>query len=139
MKAKTSGDYEPVQIDNAPSMGPAGRVHATLSDWAKFTLLFADPKGNERIQVTKQDWKKLLESSGEEGYAGGWIVTKREWGGGRVYTHAGSNTTWYCVVYVAPEKEYCVMAATNAYSSAAEQACDEVLQASAELEIEQPR
>lgn len=139
LKRKTSSDYEPVQIDNAPSMGPAGRVHATLSDWAKFTLLFADPNGNERCQVTKQDWKKLLESSGEEGYAGGWIVTKREWGGGRVYTHAGSNTTWYCVVFVAPEKEYCVMAATNAYSKAAEQACDEVLQTAVELEVDQTR
>lgn len=132
---EAKADWNPVQIDNAPVMGPAGSVHATLYDWAKFTLLFADPKGNERLNISADVWKKLLESEAKEGYAGGWIVTERSWGGGRVYTHAGSNTTWYCVVFVAPEKNLCLLAATNAYSDAAEAACDEALVCAHQIEL----
>ena len=128
-------DWNPVQIDNAPAMGPAGSVHAALNDWAKFTLVFADPKGNERLNISADVWKKLLESEAKDGYAGGWIVTERSWGGGRVYTHAGSNTTWYCVVFVAPEKNLCLLAATNAYSDAAITACDEVLVCAHQIEL----
>lgn len=128
-------DWTPVQIDNAPAMGPAGSAHATLNDWAKFTLVFADPKGNERLNISADVWKKLLESEAKDGYAGGWIVTERSWAGGRAYTHAGSNTTWYCVVFVAPEKNVCLLAATNAYSAAAVSACDEALVCAQQIEL----
>lgn len=132
---EVQADWHPVQIDNAPVMGPAGSVHTTLSDWAKFTLVFADPKGNERLNISADVWKKLLESEVKDGYAGGWIITERSWARGRVYTHAGSNTTWYCVVFVAPEKKLCLLAATNAYSAAAISACDEALVSAHQIEF----
>lgn len=116
-------------------MGPAGSANATLYDWAKFTLLFADQQGDERLKISADVWKKLLESKSKDGYAGGWIVSERDWAGGRIYTHAGSNTTWYCVVFVAPEKNLCYLAATNAYSDAALKACDEAIVNAISIEL----
>ncbi len=46
-------------------------------------------------------------------YALGWGTGERAWGGGRVLTHAGSNTLWYCVAWVAPEKGFAVLVTTN--------------------------
>lgn len=132
---KPKTNWQPQQIDNPASMGPAGSVHTTLSDWAKFTLVFADTKGNERLNISADVWKKLLESEGKDRYAGGWIVSERSWAGGRIYTHAGSNTTWYCVAFVAPEQNRCVLAATNAYSDATITACDEALGQAIKIEL----
>ena len=132
---KSKPNWSPIQIDNAPVMGPAGSANATLYDWAKFTLLFADPQGDERLKISADVWKKLLESKSKDGYAGGWIVSERDWAGGRIYTHAGSNTTWYCVVFVAPEKNLCYLAATNAYSDAALKACDEAIVNAISIEL----
>ena len=46
-------------------------------------------------------------------YAGGWLAADRPWGGGRVFTHSGSNSQNYAVVWMAPLKRYAVLVATN--------------------------
>jgi hypothetical protein len=43
----------------------------------------------------------------------GWIVTERGWGGGRVLTHAGSNTMNHAVVWMAPRRNFAVLSATS--------------------------
>jgi hypothetical protein len=60
-------------------------------------------------------------------YAGGWVCGERTWAAGRILTHNGSNTHWYCVVFLAPEQGRGVIAASNIGLSSA-QACDEALQ-----------
>ena len=54
-----------------------------------------------------------------------WIVTERGWGGGRVLTHAGSNTMNFAVVWAAPLKEFAVVIATNQAGGETPNACDE--------------
>lgn len=46
-------------------------------------------------------------------YAFGWLATERPWGGGPVYTHAGSNTMNFAVVWLAPLKDFAVLVTTN--------------------------
>ena len=41
----------------------------------------------------------------------------------------GSNTMWYVVMWLAPERDFSVVAATNIAGSDAEQACDEAASA----------
>jgi|JI10StandDraft_1071094.scaffolds.fasta_scaffold03715_7 CubicO group peptidase (beta-lactamase class C family) len=135
MGGKGQMDWQSHQIDNAPVMGPAGSAHARLYDWAKFTLAFADHNGNERLKISDDVWKKLLESKTKDGYAGGWIVSERSWAGGRIYTHNGSNTTWYCVVFTAPEKNLCYLAATNVFYDNAPKACDEAIVQAIEVKL----
>ena len=61
-----------------------------------------------------------------ESYAMGWVVTERAWADGTVLTHNGSNTMWYCVAWLAPKKDFAVLACTNQGGGAAQKACDDV-------------
>ncbi|HLV79318.1 MAG TPA: hypothetical protein VKT32_03520, partial [Chthonomonadaceae bacterium] len=62
-------------------------------------------------------------------YAAGWVVTDRNWGGGRVLMHNGSNNQNYSVVWMAPLRDFAVLVATNQGGDAAAKACDEAASA----------
>ncbi len=126
------GVTEPVRIDNPPPLGPAGRVHLTIADWSRFVLTFTGEENNtdrSRLGVSPRDWSRLLEPHNDETYAGGWGLHDRAWGGGRVFSHSGSNTTWTCVAWVAPGRDFCLLGATNTGAPAAAKACDEAVSA----------
>ena len=46
-------------------------------------------------------------------YAFGWLVAERPWANGTVYTHAGSNTMNFAVVWMAPRRDFAVIVTTN--------------------------
>ena len=48
----------------------------------------------------------------------------RPWAGGDVLTHAGSNTMWYSVVWIAPEKDCAFVVVTNCYGDKARSGTD---------------
>jgi CubicO group peptidase (beta-lactamase class C family) len=131
---RQTANYEPIQIDNAPPLGPAGRVHLKLQDWSKFALLFCKDEQSEKLGVTDSIKHSLLTTTNKEQYAGGWQLLERDWASGRVLYHNGSNTTWYADVFVAPDKGFCLMAATNCASPAAAPACDAAVQALLKLD-----
>jgi len=44
----------------------------------------------------------------------GWIVADGQpWAGGPALTHAGSNTMWFAVAWLAPKKDFAVLVACN--------------------------
>ena len=112
--------------DNPPGIAPAGTVHATLADWARFAALHLDgPRGRTRL-LKKESFLRLHAPAGErkgDGYAMGWQVTARPWGG-RVLTHSGSNTMWFCTAWLAPDARFCVLVTCN--QGDASKACDAV-------------
>lgn len=122
--------------DNPDAIAPAGKAHASLPDWAKFVSLhLRDGKGTDG-PLGKIDFAKLHAPAGGtppgDDYAMGWSVTERPWAKGaaegdhgRVLTHTGSNTMWYCVAWLAPERGFAVLAATNQGGAAAAKACDD--------------
>lgn len=114
-----------VNGDNAVVLGPAGRVHCSVKDWAKFAdmhLRGASGKGG----LLKPETIKLMHTPGAgEEYAMGWVVTERSWGGGRVLTHAGSNTMSFAVIWLAPLKNFGVMVTTNQGGDTGAKAIDE--------------
>jgi hypothetical protein len=68
----------------------------------------------------------LSSTIGEDDYALGWIVLERKWAGGRALMHNGSNTMFYVVVWMAPERNCAVMVAANlGGADAAFAGCDE--------------
>lgn len=112
-------------IDHPPVVGPAGRVHCKLADWAKFV---ADQLRGARGEsgLLKPETYRVLHTPPFGGdYALGWIVVDREWGGGMVLSHAGSNLMNYAVVWMAPLKDFAVLIVTNQGGQAAATACDE--------------
>jgi CubicO group peptidase (beta-lactamase class C family) len=101
--------FIPHNIDNPPYLGPAGTVHCALQDYARFARAHM-----RRAQVLKRETFDYIQTSprGQE-YALGWLVVHREWAGGHALTHAGSNTVNRFVAWLAPRRDFGVLAATN--------------------------
>lgn len=110
------------RADNPVAIAPAGRVHASMADWASFTALHLIGHQGKGSLLKPESFVKMHAPVGD--YAMGWRVLHRPWGG-QVLTHAGSNTMWYCVVWIAPEKNFAVLAATNAGGDRCDKATDE--------------
>jgi CubicO group peptidase (beta-lactamase class C family) len=115
----------PVQEDNPPAIAPAGRVHCSLDDLARFAMFHM--RRDETGGLLKLRTLNRLHAPPDNGdYACGWVVVERGWAGGNALMHNGSNTMWYVVMWLAPEKNFAVVVGTNIGGSGAEQACDEV-------------
>jgi len=116
--------------DNPVAITPAGRVHCSIVDWGKYVALHLrgekDKDDGLKHLARGAVFTKLHTPYGKDDarYAMGWLVTDRAWGG-RVLTHSGSNTMWYCVAWLAPEKDFAVLVATNQGGDEAVKACDE--------------
>lgn len=122
-------------VDNPRVLGPAGIVHCSLADWASF---IADQLRGEQGHgaLLKPETYKLLHKPPFGGdYALGWLVLDRPWGGGQVWTHAGSNTMNYAVVWAAPLRDFTVLVCTNQGGPAAAKACDEAATALIALQL----
>ncbi len=122
--------------DNPAHYGPAGTAHMTMQDWAKFVALHlrGDPANpNHHATLLKAEtFAALHTASPGETYAAGWGTGTRPWAKGprpgdtgRILTHAGSNTMWHCVAWLAPEIDFAVLVACNQGGDAAAKACDE--------------
>ncbi len=120
----------PMQSDNPPVHSPCGRVHCSLDDLARYAMFHLQENATNGLlkpetlaRLHKPDGTNT--SSPIENYACGWVILKRDWAGGRTLWHNGSNTMWYIVMWLAPEKNFCVIAATNVAGDDAEKACDD--------------
>jgi len=113
-------------VDNAAVLGPAGTVHCTLGDWAKF---IADQLRGARGQngLLKVESYRMIQTPQFGGdYALGWLVTERKWANGKVLTHAGSNTMNYALAWVAPLRDAAFLVCTNMGGDKAAKATDEI-------------
>ncbi len=118
----------PVQADNPPAITPAGRVHCSLDDLARFVMLHLQPATNGLLKpetLARLHAPAAGTTADEQNYACGWVVLQRDWAGGTTLMHNGSNTMWYVVMWLAPAKDFAVIAATNIAGSDAEAGCDE--------------
>lgn len=112
--------------DNPAAIGPAGTMHMTLADWSRFVQAhLGEPAPNAGLALPPSIIKHLhsADDGAQSRAALGWMVADRAWGG-RVLTHAGSNTLWYCVAWVAPEKQFAVLVTCNQGGDGAAKACD---------------
>ena len=116
-------EWKPRQFDNAEALGPAGRVHCSVSDWAKFLSLHLSNSNKDLL--SKKLLQKIVTPTGQ--YAGGWVIVERNWGKGIVLTHNGSNTMWYAVVWVAPKLDRTFIVATNSKDEKSRNICDKLI------------
>lgn len=101
--------------DNPPGLGPAGTVHMSLGDWARFARLHLQgARGEGGLLLRKETLAELQRLRGDE-HALGWMVLSRAWAGGegRALQHSGSNTLWFAIVWLAPARGAAFLAATN--------------------------
>lgn len=110
--------------DNPVAIGPAGIVHCSIGDWAKF--IAANLPSAKTKLVKPETLEKLhTPAPGEPKYAMGWIIADGQpWAGGPALTHAGSNTMWMAVAWIAPKKDFAVLVACN---QADDKACNDAV------------
>jgi CubicO group peptidase (beta-lactamase class C family) len=112
--------------DNPPVLGPGGRVHASFADWGKFALLHLSGIKGASPLLTENAVRTLHTPPPGGEYAMGWVVLERSWGGGTVLYHNGDNTMNYAVMWLAPRRDFAVLAATNISGRLAIRACDDI-------------
>jgi CubicO group peptidase (beta-lactamase class C family) len=111
-------------VDNPPVMGPPGRVHCTIQDWSKYVADFLRGMTGKPALLPAAAYERLSTPPFGGDYALGWIVTERDWAGGAVLAHNGSNTMNYASVWIAPEKDFAILACTNQGGDVAQAACN---------------
>lgn len=101
--------------DNRAALGPAGTVNTTLADYERFMAAhLAGARGEAGGLLSPTTFATLHNPAPGSDYAFGWGVTRRDWAGGTVLVHSGSNTMWYATVWIAPERNLAMFAVTNA-------------------------
>lgn len=120
--------------DNPPAITPAGRVHLSILDLAKYASFHAgmtSGKGplGQRLPLDAGALKFLHTPvpPGKD-YAVGWVTLDRKWAGGPAIMHNGTNTMNYAVLWIAPDKKFAAVAACNIDGGGlGAKACDEAV------------
>jgi CubicO group peptidase (beta-lactamase class C family) len=116
------GKLVAVNSDNPAAISPAGRVHLSIKDFAKYANFHLGNLTNGPLDKEQlQDLHRVIAPAGE--YASGWIVAKRDWSKGDVLFHNGSNTMNFAVTWLASAENFAVVIACN--SGEGEETCDE--------------
>jgi hypothetical protein len=100
------------RADNPPVMGPSGRLHMSLQDWALFMQdHLAGAKGKGKL-LKPEGYKKLHSVLKDETYPlGAWAYENS--GGTVVLTHDGSNGGFYCSAVMLPGVDVAVLVVCN--------------------------
>jgi len=99
--------------DNPPFLTPGGRVHCSICDWAKYVQCVLKAMRGEEGLLSAAEVRQLTEPPFGGDYALGWTICERGWAHGNAFTHAGTNKQNYCIVWIAPARNFAVLVATN--------------------------
>ena len=110
--------------DNVPAIGPAGTVHLSLPDFIRYAQWHLRETVPDPSLIAAGSLARLHGEGLADGYYGGWNRAARPWAGGQAITHTGSNTMFFAVVWLAPKRDFGVLAACNQGGDASEQVCD---------------
>jgi hypothetical protein len=111
--------------DNPPFLGPGGRVHCSMTDWALYIGCVLRACRQEAGLLPASQYAAVQVPPFGGSYALGWKTCQRTWGG-HVLNHNGTNTMNYAVAWVAPEKNFAVLVATNRGGDGAAEGLDRV-------------
>ncbi len=119
-------DGTPVELgkraDNPPVMGPAGRVHCSLADWARFIADQLKGAAGKDGLLPAADCKRLHQPAGwgETYTPGGWLYvpTLLSWMYASsprrpVLSHDGNNTMNYAHALLVPGRDLAVLVVCN--------------------------
>lgn len=121
--SKNPAGFVATSQDNPPVMNSAGRLHLSVTDWLRTAMLHMDSSDFLPQRIRKQ----LYVTRNESGYAGGWITVNRAWANGITLTHAGSNTFWFALMWVAPRTGRAFAAVANAAGEGVSKGLDRVI------------
>lgn len=111
-----SGSVLPkVPHDNPIAIAPAGAAHCSIFDLAQYAAFHLRALQGKVSWITPALQNRLYSPPKKnDDYALGWIVLDRDWAGGKALTHAGSNTYFYTVIWLAPARDRALLVMMNA-------------------------
>ena len=101
------------RADNSPLIAPAGTVHMTIGDLARYGATHLDGEyGTDPVLLSQPSWQQLHTPFLDD-YARGWLRHERDWAGGSLLWHNGSNTYWYALLMLLPARNMTLAFVTN--------------------------
>jgi len=99
--------------DIPEALGPAGTVHLSMDDYGKFAAAhIAGTRGVDGL-VSAATFARLHQQASGTASGLGWLLGVRVWANGIALHHEGSNQLWYANVWLAPERDFGLLAVTN--------------------------
>ena len=91
---------DPVEerADNSPVMAPAGAAHMTILDLARYGAAHLEGESVPSPALLPPAAWERLHTPVLDDYARGWVRYERDWAGGPVLWHNGSNRLWYALL-----------------------------------------
>lgn len=125
---KAEAEPPGIKADNPAAIGPGGTVHCSIMDLARYAAFHVRGDRNGDALLSRKSFQKLHKPFAADGdYAMGWSTVERDWGGGAVLMHNGSNTMNYAVMWLAPRRNLAVVACTNADGDGVDMAIDDIV------------
>jgi len=129
--AYSNGQITPIppgslHSDAPPVIGPAGMVHVSVKDWAKFIVMHLEGEKGGSTLLKPASFKVLHTPPFDTvvGYALGWVVESGSpWTDEMMLTHTGSNGLNLAMVWMLSESDFAVLVTTNIASLSASSAC----------------
>ena len=129
--AYSNGQITPIppgslHSDAPPVFGPAGMVHVSVKDWAKFIVMHLEGEKGGSTLLKPASFKVLHTPPFDTvvGYALGWVVESGSpWTDEMMLTHTGSNGLNLAMVWMLSESDFAVLVTTNIASLSASSAC----------------
>lgn len=113
---KAGASVEGMAGDNPAVIAPAGGIHMSLDDWARFAIdQMAGERGRGKL-LKAESYRQLHEVAREGGkFALGWRVQASMAGvSARHLAHTGSNEAWFALIALRPDSEDGVLVTSNA-------------------------
>ena len=102
-----------MRADNSPLIAPAGTVHMTIGDLARYGAIHLDGEyGDDPVLLSQPSWQRLHAPFLDD-YARGWVRQERDWAGGSLIWHNGSNSYWYALLMLLPARNMTLAFVTN--------------------------
>lgn len=116
--------------DNPEGLAPAGRIHMSLHDWARYAQIHLRAARGEAYELLTEDTYRHLHTPLDgQNYAMGWGRPTPAWADGPALSHSGSNTMWRAQIWIAPSRNAAILVTTNHGSDPAKTAIREVVKA----------
>ena len=87
-------------------------MHCSIIDLARYAAFHLNAIAG-RIPEIDTSLRDFLYAPIGGDYSGGWVVVKRPWAGGKAFTHSGSNTMFYTVIWLAPTRDLAFIVCAN--------------------------
>ena len=117
--------------DNPAALGPAGTVHASIADIARYGQWHlraghgaAEPKLTPASFTLLHESRHFINRQG--GYALGWYQVPRPWAAGNAIMHNGTNTMNFAVIWLAPGADLGIAVVCNEGQRDAQKATDHI-------------